>query len=107
MKIVHESKSGVHVLISSGEVVFLKNTNNPAAEIEINTEKDFYEIAPEFKKYSCVYVNIANPETEYAKLVNNHYIIKNPGAPIKYEEILSDDPEKKIKQMLKRIGKEA
>lgn len=107
MKIVHESKSGVHVQLSSGEVIFLKNINNPTAEIEINTEKDFYEIAPEFKKYSCVYVNIPNPQTEYAKLVNNHYIIKNPGEPIRYEEKLSDEPEKKIKQMLKRIGKEA
>ena len=107
MKTVHESKSGVHVQLSSGEVVFLKNETNPVPEIEITTEKEFYEIAPEFKKYSCVYINIKNPETEYAKLVNNHYIIKNPGEPFKYEEKLSDDPEKKIKQMLKRIGKEA
>ena len=55
-----------------------ENETNPVPEIEITTEKEFYEIAPEFKKYSCVYINIANPETEYTKLVNNHYVIKNP-----------------------------
>lgn len=107
MKIVHESKSGFHVLLSSGEVIFLKNETNPVPELEINTEKEFYEIAPEFKKYSCVYINIKNPETEYARLVNNHYVIKNPGESIKYEEKLSDDSGKKLKQMLKRIGKDA
>jgi len=107
MKIVHETNSGSHVLLSSGEIVFLKNETNPIPEIEITTEKEFYEIAPEFKKYSCVYINIKNPETEYARLVNNHFVIKLPGSPFRYEEKFSDDSEIKLKQMLKRIGKEA
>lgn len=105
MKILAENTIGVHAQTSSGEVIFVKLPENPVPDIEVKTEKKFYELSPEFR--GCVYVNIDNPETEYARLVNNHYIIKKPGEPIRYEEKLSDDKETKIKQMLKRIGKEA
>lgn len=107
MIIMLKTASGAHLQLSSGELIFVKNETNPKPSVVIKTEKEFYEYAPEFKNCLCAYIDIENPETEYARLVNKHYVIKEPGLPFRYEEKLSEDEETKYKQVLKRIGKEA